>query len=205
MTATPIIYHGTPMTPRAALQEVCTGRAMCVSFYRPDDVEVVEAISPAIMFRQRSLFVLAGGSAQGGRYPVVLRWQRLGGLLPLAGAATVPSGPLGRDTRQPRSAKPAQRRIAERLAFRSQGRAGLAHGRPAGTAAEAVRAVSARLPGLDRAEGRRAVLPCAHGGSLASARQSLALPAHAPRNGGRLRLSLRQRRQHVAGAERVAL
>ena len=44
-----IIYHGTPMTPRAALLDVCDGRAMCVSFYRPDDVEAVEAISPAIM------------------------------------------------------------------------------------------------------------------------------------------------------------
>lgn len=45
-----IIHHGTPMTPRAALLDVCAGRAMCVSFYRPDDVEVVEAISPTIMF-----------------------------------------------------------------------------------------------------------------------------------------------------------
>jgi hypothetical protein len=46
-----VIYHGTPMTPRAALLDVCKGRAMCVSFYRHDDVEAVEAISPAIMFR----------------------------------------------------------------------------------------------------------------------------------------------------------
>jgi hypothetical protein len=45
-----IIHHGTPMTPRAALLEVCVGRAMCVSFYRPDDVDAVEAISPAIMY-----------------------------------------------------------------------------------------------------------------------------------------------------------
>ena len=47
----PVIYHGTPMTPRAALLSVCKGRAMCVSFFRPDDVEAVEAISPDIMFR----------------------------------------------------------------------------------------------------------------------------------------------------------
>ncbi len=46
----PIIYHGTPLTPRSALLDVCNGRAMCVSFWRPDDVEVVEAISPASMF-----------------------------------------------------------------------------------------------------------------------------------------------------------
>lgn len=45
-----LIHHGTPLTPRAALFDVCAGRAMCVSFYRPDDAEVVEAISPAIMF-----------------------------------------------------------------------------------------------------------------------------------------------------------
>lgn len=39
------VYHGTPLTPRAALVAVGAGRAMCVSFYRPDDAEVVEAIS----------------------------------------------------------------------------------------------------------------------------------------------------------------
>lgn len=46
----PVIHHGTPLTPRAALLDVCKGRAMCVSFYRPDDVEAVEEISPAIMY-----------------------------------------------------------------------------------------------------------------------------------------------------------
>ena len=45
----PVIHHGTPMTPRAALLDVCAGRAMCVSFFRPDDVEIVERISPTIM------------------------------------------------------------------------------------------------------------------------------------------------------------
>lgn len=55
MADAPTIYHGTPLTPRDALRSVCTGRAMCISFYRPDDVEVVEAISPAIMFRQRRI------------------------------------------------------------------------------------------------------------------------------------------------------
>jgi hypothetical protein len=46
----PVIYHGTPMTPRDALLTVCAGRAMCVSFFRPDDVTVVEQISPLIMY-----------------------------------------------------------------------------------------------------------------------------------------------------------
>ena len=59
-----IIYHGTPITPRSALLEVCKGRAMCVSFFRPDDVEAVEAISPAVMFRQRSIFNVEGGTTQ---------------------------------------------------------------------------------------------------------------------------------------------
>jgi hypothetical protein len=45
-----VIYHGTPMTPRDALLTVCAGRAMCVSFFRPDDVAAVEQIAPMIMF-----------------------------------------------------------------------------------------------------------------------------------------------------------
>jgi len=45
-----LVYHGTPMTPRAALLAVCAGRANCVSFYRPDSVGDVEAISPFIMY-----------------------------------------------------------------------------------------------------------------------------------------------------------
>lgn len=32
------IYHGTPMTPRAALRAVGAGRGLCVSFFRPDDI-----------------------------------------------------------------------------------------------------------------------------------------------------------------------
>lgn len=43
------VYHGTPLTPRAALMALGP-RGYCVSFYRPDDVEAVEAISPAIMY-----------------------------------------------------------------------------------------------------------------------------------------------------------
>ncbi len=29
----PVIYHGTPMTPRAALIDVLSGRGGCVSFF----------------------------------------------------------------------------------------------------------------------------------------------------------------------------
>lgn len=46
----PTIYHGTPMTPRAALLGVMPGRAACVSFYRPDDVDAVESVCPRIMY-----------------------------------------------------------------------------------------------------------------------------------------------------------
>jgi hypothetical protein len=44
-----LVYHGTPMTPKAALQAVLPGRASCVSFYRPDSIADVEAVSPFIM------------------------------------------------------------------------------------------------------------------------------------------------------------
>lgn len=45
----PVIYHGTPLTPRDALMSVCPGRAMCVSFYTPADITAVEQVSPHIM------------------------------------------------------------------------------------------------------------------------------------------------------------
>lgn len=44
-----LVHHGTPMTPRAALLAQ-QGRAFCVSFFRPDSVADVEAISPFIMY-----------------------------------------------------------------------------------------------------------------------------------------------------------
>lgn len=48
--AGPVIYHGTPMTPRAALLDVMDGRAGCVSFYRPDDVDAIEHVCSKIMY-----------------------------------------------------------------------------------------------------------------------------------------------------------
>lgn len=44
------VYHGTPLTPRAALEHILAGRGACVSFYRPDDLELVLRLSPQIMF-----------------------------------------------------------------------------------------------------------------------------------------------------------
>lgn len=43
------IYHGTPLTPEAALVQLA-GRAFCVSFFRPDNVKRCEEISPALMY-----------------------------------------------------------------------------------------------------------------------------------------------------------
>lgn len=44
-----LVYHGTPLTPRAALLAM-EGRAFCVSFYRSDSVADVEAIAPFVMY-----------------------------------------------------------------------------------------------------------------------------------------------------------
>lgn len=44
-----IIYHGTPMTPNAAFEAVMSGRAACVSFFRPDQIELAIQHCPFIM------------------------------------------------------------------------------------------------------------------------------------------------------------
>jgi hypothetical protein len=41
-------YHGTPMTPRAALRAMA-GRSFCVSFARQDDIATVDEIADSIM------------------------------------------------------------------------------------------------------------------------------------------------------------
>lgn len=50
MEGKPIIYHGTPLTPRSALNAVMPSRAACVSFYHPSDADAVAAVCPLIMF-----------------------------------------------------------------------------------------------------------------------------------------------------------
>lgn len=45
-----LVYHGTPLTPRNAFNEVMPGRGACISFYRPDNVEAVERSCPFIMY-----------------------------------------------------------------------------------------------------------------------------------------------------------
>jgi len=200
----PTIHHGTPMTPRAALMDVCAGRAMCVSFYRPDDVEAVEAISPAIMFRQRRFFVLEAGDAQRagmGERP------RLGTVLRLVRTAPIHAGTMGGNPRHAGSAKPAQRRAAERVAAWSMGSSPLAYGRADRAVVAALRQIRAGMSRMDR-RGQGYRLPGIsrpHGGSFARARQSLAGPAYDARHGGGVRLPVHQRGQHLTRTEWMAL
>lgn len=205
-----VIYHGTPMTPRAALEAVLPGRAGCVSFYRPDDLEALEAICPQLMFRPRRVFLLDGrdarregmGSGEPGRL--------VAGLLQVAGAAPVRRRPVGDHPRQPRRSFAGQRRAAERLALWPRTRlTRLAYGRPDRAAGVAMRAVRPGMSRMDRrseegACGLRCLPPqdgrrCGHDG------QHLAPAAHAARNEGGVRLPLHQRGQHEPCAERPSI
>ena len=200
----PVIYHGTPMTPRAALLDVCAGRAMCVSFYRPDDVEAVEAISPAIMFRQRRFLVLEAS------YPF---WAGLGGtprlgeLLQVARCAVVSSWQVGSNPGHARRAKPAQRCAAGRMAVWPEGCAAVAYGRPDRATAQAVRPLRSGLFRLDRrGQGRKVPgVLCADGRGRTGARQPMAGVAYDAGNYGGSRLSFYQCGQHQPSAERMEI
>lgn len=185
----PVIYHGTPLTPRAALLDVCKGRAMCVSFFRPDDVEAVEAISPAIMFRQRRILNVEGGAAQ---RRAMVRKVGLVGLLRLAGTAPVSSWAMGRDPGYAGCAEPAQRCTASAMAVRTEGRAALAHGWANRKAIAALREVRPGLPRMDRrgeALGpTRVSRP--HGGGGSGFGEPLASNSHDARDRGGINVSL---------------
>ena len=189
---TPVIYHGTPLTPRAALLEVCKGRAMCVSFYRPDDVEAVEAISPAIMFRQRRVFVLEAGAAQ---WRGMGRTSGLDAILRVAGTAPVSSWSMGGHPRYAGSAQPAQRQPLDRVAVRAAWSSSVAHGRADRAVVAPVRPIRPGLLGLDRA-GEKHRLPRVsrtHGGSEQGFWEPMAGDPHDARNGGSVSLPLHQR------------
>ena len=200
----PTVYHGTPMTPRAALQQMA-GRAFCVSFYRPDDVEVVQQISPAIMFRQWRVLILASRIKS---WSGMGRGSGLEAVLQMAGAS--PSRrTLGSYTRQPRRTFTDQRRIAERLAVRSVGRAALAYGQPDRSTVAAVRQIRAGLFGLDGARKRfhRWVrgLVSSHGRSCKCLGQSMAQHSHDARRNGCAGVSLSQCGQHKFSTERTSV
>lgn len=69
------IYHGTPLTPRAALQAM-SGRAFCVSFYRPDDIETVAAMPGQLMLDNGAFsFWMAARRAGGEACEQARDWQ----------------------------------------------------------------------------------------------------------------------------------
>ncbi len=200
------IYHGTPMTPRAALLAVLPGRAGCVSYFRPDDAEAVEAVCPRIMFRQRRFQFLARGREE---RRGMGSGSGLDPLLSMAGAAPE-SRTLGCNPRHARRTFPAQRWAFERLAVRQNvGCSLVAYGRPSRPPCSPLRPIRQGGPRMDRRPEARArglpALPRQDGRCGQVAGQPLAALAHDARGGRGVRLSVRERRQHIAGAERVAL
>jgi hypothetical protein len=200
-----VIYHGTPLTPRAALLNVCTGRAMCVSFFRPDDVEAVEAISPDIMFRQRRVFHVEGcAAARRG----MGREMGLVGLFRLVGSAPVSPRQMGRCAGYAGCTVTAQRCATRSMAVRSQqGCASLAHGRADRSAFAALRKVR---PGVSRLDGRgqafgQAGVSRTDARGRSGFRQPMASSSHDARDRCGLRLPVRERRRDNACAERVAI
>lgn len=204
-----VVYHGTPLTPRAAFDAIMPGRAACVSFYRPDNLEAVTAVCPQAMFRPWGFQLLDVGNARregmGRSRPASL----VAGLLRLAGTYPVHAGTMGDHARQSSGTVPAQRRASKRLAVRGSGSACLAYGRADRAAGKAVRAIPARLPWLDRspqtgASRVRGLFPQDGGGRPVDG-QYMAPAAYAPRDAGSSAIPLHQRGQHLSGAERSPL
>lgn len=205
----PLIYHGTPLTPRAALEAVMPGRAACVSFYYPQDLEAVLAVCPQVMFRPWWVQLLAGGDASQSRMGRGGPSAMVECLLRVAGTEPLSSGQVRAHPRQSRRAIADQRRPLERLAFRSSRRSGLAHGRPDRTTGEAMRAIPSRRDRLDRASetgaGRLRSVVSQDGRGCPAHGERLAPLAHAPRHLGRAGIPLRQSRRHDPCAERSSL
>jgi hypothetical protein len=202
----PVIYHGTPMTPRAALRSAGAGRAMCVSFWRPDDAEVVEAISPAIMFRQRCVFRM-DGCPEARR--ALVHPRRLDAVLQMAGSTAIRAGSMGGNPRCARCAVSAQRQPFVTVAVRRSRRAAVAHGWTDRTVAAPVRSILAGVPWLDRdrrgqGRGLRGLVP-AHGRDRAISRQPMASAAPHARRTGSARVPVRQRGCEQRRAEWVAI
>jgi hypothetical protein len=197
-----LIYHGTPMTPRAALLDVCAGRAMCVSFHRPDDVQAVETISPAIMYDNGAFSFWRAAQRAGAEWAEDRDWMPF---LSMAGAAPISAGKVGSDSRYAGRTVTNERWASKRLAVRSKGRTALAYGWAARSPAKALRALRQGVLGLDRTQGGQPRLSQAHGRGSEGFGQSLASSAHDARNGRCVRLSLHQCGQHQLGAERVEI
>lgn len=203
------VYHGTPLTPRRALEAIMPGRSACISFYRPDDLEALLAICPQVMFRSWRLLLLDGGDAC---------WQRMGrgrsgrlvaSILSLVGADVVPSWSVGDHAGQSRRTISGQRRPAERLALWRQRGTGLAHGRTDLSPCSPVRAASEGLHRLDwRPEARTGGVRCLsarHGRSRSVNGKRLASVASATWRRGEGRLPIYRGRHVYPRAERASL
>lgn len=205
----PVIYHGTPLTPRAAFDAIMPTRAACVSFYRPDNLEAVTAVCPQAMFRPWGFQLLDGGNARREGMGRGRPASMVAGLLRLAGADPVHAGAMGDHARQSSGAVTAQRRAAQRLAVRGSRSAGLAYGRADRSSGAAVRAIPAGLPRLDRSPqagaGRVRGLFSQDGGDIPVDGQCVAPAAYAARNAGCSAIPLHQRGQHQPSAERSPL
>lgn len=199
-----MIYHGTPLTPRDALVSVCTGRAMCVSFFRPDDVGAVEKIAPFCHAGQRRVLRMEGGTSA---WRALVYPRRLAALLRVVGATPFSSRQVGSHSRCTGSAKPAQRQPASRVAIRSKGCPALAYGRPDRTASAVVRAIRPGVLGMDRR--RQASRPARVSSKNARGRSGFGQPmagsAHDARHRGCRPIPLYQRGRDNARAERMAL
>jgi hypothetical protein len=73
--AVSVIYHGTPLTPQAALRSMA-GRAFCVSFFRPDDIETVADMSDQVMLDNGAFsFWMAARRAGGEACETARNWR----------------------------------------------------------------------------------------------------------------------------------
>jgi hypothetical protein len=202
-----VIYHGTPMTPKAALLDVLSGRAGCVSFFRPDDVEAVEAVCPRVMFRQRRIQLLDGSIEA--RRGMGRQASRLDAVLSLVGAAPA-IGALGGHSRYAGRTLPAQRQPAGGMAIRHVlRRSAMAYGWSAGSSRAPVQQVRHGRAGMDRRSEARACglrpIPAQDGRGVSAVRQSMARHAHDARDQGGVGLRLCQRRRHEPCTERASL
>lgn len=202
----PEIYHCTPMTPRDCLETIGVDRNFCVSFWRPDDCEVVERIASTVMFRQRRILGVAGGhEARRG----MVRARRLDAILSLAGTPAAQQS-LGDHTGRAGRTFPAQRCVAQGMALPPRPVcAGLAHGRPNRPAAEALRRVA---HGLHRMDWGRSGQGCrmhglvrANAGNRAAPSWSLGAASPPARGACLARIPLCQSGREQRRAERTSL
>ena len=192
----PVIYHVTPLSPRAALAEVMPTRAGGVSFFRPDDLEVLLTTCPQLFFRPRRLQLLDGSNAGGQRMGRSRPANMVAGLLRLAGTYPFCARSMGDYARQPRRAISAQRRAPKRLAIWPSWRACVAYERPHRAAGETLRASPSCLRRMDWSSQKRTCrLPgvsSKNGSCRPPDGKQLAPAAYVEGHGGRMGLSVYQ-------------